>query len=81
MLLEKIMQKAMTAVNSSQGDCFAYDAAEGAEETDTPLPSVSIGGRTRSNDDIDWPVHSLMLSSTIYAVYLCDEFRPCSPAI
>ena len=29
---------------------------------------------TRSNDDIDWPVHSMTLPSTTYAVYLCDAF-------
>ena len=28
-----------------------------------------------SNDDIDWPVHSLVLSSMIYAVFLCDAYH------
>ena len=39
------MHKALTRVNSSESDCFADDAVEEAEETDTPLSSVSIGGR------------------------------------
>ena len=29
------MQKTLTPVNSSENDCFAYDAVEEAEETDT----------------------------------------------
>ena len=37
--LEKIMLKALTPVNSSVNDCFADDAVEKAEETDTPLSS------------------------------------------
>ena len=43
------MQKALTPVNSSVNDCFADDAVEKAEETDTPLSSVSIGGRPLCN--------------------------------
>ena len=35
--LEKIMQKALMPVNSSENGCFADDAVEEAEETDTPL--------------------------------------------
>ena len=53
------MQRALTPVNSSVNDCFADDAEEVAEETDTPLASVSIRGRTLFNlrlaDDIDLP--------------------------
>ena len=51
------MQKALTSVNSSENDCFADDAVEETEETDTPLSSLSIGGRPLCNlrfaDDID----------------------------
>ena len=51
------MQKALTPVNSSENDCLADDAVEEAEETDTTLSSVSIGGRPLRNlpfaDDID----------------------------
>ena len=43
-VLEKIMQKTLTPVDSSENDCFADDEVEVAEETDTPLSSVSIGG-------------------------------------
>ena len=39
--LQKIMGKALTP----QNDCFAGEAAGGAEETDILLSSVSIGGR------------------------------------
>ena len=43
--------------NSSVNDCFADDAVEQAEETDTSLSSVFIGGRPLWNlqfaDDID----------------------------
>ena len=51
------MQKDLKHVNSSENDCFADDAVEEAEETDTPLSSVTIGGRSLCNlrfaDDID----------------------------
>ena len=51
------MQKALPPVNSSENDCFADDAVEEAEETDTPLSSVSTGGRPLRNlrfaDDTD----------------------------
>ena len=51
------MQKALTPMHSSVNDCFADDAVEEAEETDTPLPSLSIGGQPLCNlqfaDDID----------------------------
>ena len=51
------MQKALTPVNSSVNDCFVDDAVEEAKETDTPLSSVSTGGRPLCNlrfaDDID----------------------------
>ena len=55
--MEKIMQKALTHVNSSENDCFADYAVEVAEETGTPLSSVSKGGRPRCSlrfaNDID----------------------------
>ena len=38
--LEKLMQRALRHVHSLENDCFA----EEAEETDTPLSSVSTGG-------------------------------------
>ena len=51
------MQKALTPVNSSVNDCLADDAVEEADETDTPLSSVSVGVRPLCNllfaDDID----------------------------
>ena len=51
------MQKTLTPVNSSENDCSEDDAVEEAEETDIPLSSVSIGGRSlchlRFADDID----------------------------
>ena len=54
--LEKITQKTLTPVNSSVNDCFADNIVEDAEETDTPLSSMSIGGRPLCNlrfaDDI-----------------------------
>ena len=47
------MENALTHQHPSQNNCLAGDA----EETDTPLSSVSIGGRplwnVRSVDDID----------------------------
>ena len=43
------MQKALTLQHPSRNDCFADDAVEDAEETDTPLSSVSIGGRPLCN--------------------------------
>ena len=49
------MQKALTPVNWSDNDCFVQ--VQEAEETDTPRPSVSTGGRPLCNlrfaDDID----------------------------
>ena len=54
---EKIMQKALTPLNSSENDCFADYAVEEADEIDTPLSLVSIGGRPLCNfqfaNDID----------------------------
>ena len=51
------MQRALTPVNQSNNDRFADDAVDEAEETDTPLSSVSIGGHPHCNlgfaDDID----------------------------
>ena len=51
------MQKILTPVTSSDNDSFADDAAQEAEETDTLLSSVFIGGRPLCNlrfaDDID----------------------------
>ena len=38
------MQKALTPEHPSENHCFAGDAVEHADETDTPLSSVSIGG-------------------------------------
>ena len=56
-LQKNIMLKALTPVNSSENDCVAHDAVEEAEETDTPLSSVSIRGRPlcdlRFADDVD----------------------------
>ena len=53
------MQKALTPVNLSENDCFSDDAVEEAEEADTSLSSLSIGGRPLCNlqlaDDIDLP--------------------------
>ena len=52
--LDKIMQKALTPVNSLENNCSADGAVE---ETDTPLSPVSIRGRLLCNlqfaDDID----------------------------
>ena len=42
--LEKIKQKALIPVNSSENDCFADDVVEEAEETCTLVSPVSIGG-------------------------------------
>ena len=36
---------------------------------------------TRSNDDIEWPVHSLMLSFHDLCSLLCDAFRPRRPGV
>jgi hypothetical protein len=36
------MQKALTPMHSLMNDSFADDAVEEAEETDTPLSSVSL---------------------------------------
>ena len=51
------MQKALTPANSPENDCSANGAVEEAEETDTQLSSVSIGGLplciVRFADDID----------------------------
>ena len=51
------MQKALTPVSSPENDCFADDAIEEADESDTPLSSVPNGGRPLCNlrfaDDID----------------------------
>ena len=51
------MQKTLTPQHPSKNGCFAYDAVEDAEETDTPLSSLSVGGRPLCNfrfaDDID----------------------------
>ena len=44
-LLEKIKQKALTPVSSSENDCFADAAVEEAKETDNP-PVVSVHCRT-----------------------------------
>ena len=44
MFLEKIMEKSLTPVSSSENDCIADDAVDEAEETDTPPSSVSTGG-------------------------------------
>ena len=46
------MQKALTPVNSLGNDCFADYAVEKAEESDTPLSSVSIGGRPLCNSGL-----------------------------
>ena len=40
----KRVQKASTTQYPSENDCFPGDAVEDAEETDTPLSSVSIAG-------------------------------------
>ena len=55
-------------------------------DTPTDTPAVMavhrrLSSATLSNDDIDWPVHSLTFSFTIYAVNLCDAFRPRSPVV
>ena len=50
--LEKIMQKALIQVNSSENDCFVDDTVEDSEETNTPLSSVSIGGRPLCNFEV-----------------------------
>ena len=34
-----------------------------------------LASATRSNDDIGWYVHSLMLSFRDLRVYICDDFR------
>ena len=55
--LERITQKALTPPHPSENDCFEGDAAEGADETDILLSSMSIGGRRLCNlrfaDNID----------------------------
>ena len=55
--LEKIMQKALTPQHPLENNCFTGDAVEDAEETKSPLSSVSIGGQPLCNlqfaDDID----------------------------
>ena len=43
------MQKALTRQHPSENDCFADDAVEDAEEPDTSLSTVSIGGRLLCN--------------------------------
>ena len=52
-----MMQNALTPRLPSENGCFAGDAVEDTEETDTPLSSVFIGGRSLCNlrftDDID----------------------------
>ena len=54
---KKLMQTALTPVNSSENDCFADDVVEDSEETDTPLSSVSVEERPLCNlqfaDDIN----------------------------
>ena len=51
------MQNAPKPQHPSENDCCADDAVENAEEIDTPLSSMSIGGRSLCNlsfaDDID----------------------------
>ena len=53
------MQKPLTPVISSENDCLGDGAVEEGEEADTPLSSVSVGGRPlcglRFADDIDLP--------------------------
>ena len=44
-----IFHKALTLQHLSENDCFAQDAVEDAEEIDTTLSSVSIGGRPLCN--------------------------------
>ena len=33
------------------------------------------------NDDDDWPVNSVILSSMIYAVFLCDDYHLLFPVV
>ena len=51
------MQKALKPRQQSQNGCFADDTVEDAEEIDTPLSLVFIGGQLvcilRFADDID----------------------------
>ena len=56
------MQKAPTPVNSLVNDCFADYAVEEAEETDTPLSLVSIGGRPLCNLRFADDIHLLGIS-------------------
>ena len=57
LFLETIMQKGLTPQHPSYNNCFVGDAVDDADETGTPLSSVSIGGllfcNLRFADDID----------------------------
>ena len=52
--------------------------------TDTSTAKVAhklLSSAMHSNDDNDWAVHSLMLPSMIYVVYLCDDYHLLFPVI
>ena len=66
----------LLVTNSAQASLGYSDDTSAVVVADRLMSSAM-----RSNDNNDWPAHSFILSSTINAVLLCDDFFQLFPVV